>query len=199
MNLSTDRSLLVVVAGANGSGKSTITAHLRQSAGFPINYINPDEIALTLTNISDPVERVYTAAKMADKQREELLNCRKSIAFETVMSHPSKIEFMAQAKAAGYQVLLVFVGLADPELCVRRVSQRVLSGGHDVPRQKIIDRYHRVMSLLPRAIAVADRALLFDNSDDVNGAVLVAEFRAKCLVYRVPDLPKWVNYYPDRD
>jgi predicted ABC-type ATPase len=110
------------------------------------------------------------------------------------MSHPSKIEFMAQAKAAGYQVLLVFVGLADPELCVRRVSQRVLSGGHDVPRQKIIDRYYRVMSLLPSAIAVADRALLFDNSDDVNGAILVAEFRHKCLVYRVPDLPKWVSY-----
>jgi predicted ABC-type ATPase len=198
MNPSQDRPLLVIIAGANGSGKSTITDRLRQSAGFPVNYVNPDKIALTLTSISDPVDRVYTAAKIADKQREELLNLRQSLAFETVMSHPSKIEFMARSQAAGYQVLLVFVGLADPELCVRRVSQRVLSGGHDVPRQKIIDRYHRVMALLPQAIASADRSLLFDNSDDVNGAVLVAEFRAKCLVYRVPDLPKWVNYYPDR-
>jgi predicted ABC-type ATPase len=192
MNL--DRPLLVVVAGANGSGKSTITARLRQESGFPQHYVNPDEIALTLTEIGDLKERVYTAAKVADRCREELLTDRQSLAFETVMSHESKIDFMARARLAGYQVLLVFVGLADPELCVRRVSQRVLAGGHDVPRQKIVDRYLRVMSLLPRAIATADRALIFDNSDDVTGAILVAEFRDGKLIDRVPDLPTWVTF-----
>jgi predicted ABC-type ATPase len=46
--------LLVMIAGVNGAGKSTITAQLRKIQGFPENYTNPDDIALTLTNISDP-------------------------------------------------------------------------------------------------------------------------------------------------
>jgi predicted ABC-type ATPase len=77
---------------------------------------------------------------------------------------------------------------------VRRVSQRVANGGHDVPRQKIIDRYHRVMSLLPQAIRSVDRALLFDNSDELTGATLIAEFRDGREVYKVVDAPQWLVY-----
>jgi predicted ABC-type ATPase len=86
--------LLIAIVGVNGAGKSTITARLRQEPGFPSNYVNPDEIALTLTDISDPTDRVYTAARKADEQRNIWLRDRQSMAFETVMSHPSKIEFM---------------------------------------------------------------------------------------------------------
>jgi predicted ABC-type ATPase len=56
--------VLMMISGINGAGKSTITTRLRRSYGFPENYTNPDDIVLTLTNISDPAERVYTAAKL---------------------------------------------------------------------------------------------------------------------------------------
>jgi predicted ABC-type ATPase len=186
--------LLVTIAGVNGAGKSTITARLRQEPGFPSNYINPDEIALTLTNISDPAERAYTAAGKADEQRNIWLAARQSMAFETVMSHPSKIEFMQSAKNVGYDVMLVFVGLSSSELSFQRVSQRVQSGGHDVPEDKIRARYQRVMALLPSAIEVADRALIYDNSDDSAEARLVLSFNRGQLKYRSPNMPKWLSF-----
>jgi predicted ABC-type ATPase len=182
---------IVMIAGPNGAGKSTITAQFRQKADFPGNYINPDEIVLNMTEIVDPIERVYAAAREADRQRQELLMAKASMAFETVMSHPSKIEFLTIAKQIGYQVMLIFVGVDDPEISVLRVKQRVASGGHDVPRQKIIDRYQRVMSLLPQAIQTVDRAILFDNSSDLTGAKLVAEFLNGQLSYSETILPAW--------
>lgn len=184
---------LVIIAGPNGAGKSTITARFRQKSDFPENYINPDEIVLTMTEITDPVERVYAAMREAERQRQELLIERASMAFETVMSHPSKIEFLKLAKQTGYQLMLIFVGVTDPELSVLRVRQRVANGGHNVPRQKIIDRYQRVMSLLPQAIQAVDRALLFDNSNDLTGAKLVAEFLNGKLSYSDTTLPPWVT------
>jgi predicted ABC-type ATPase len=188
--------LLVTIAGVNGAGKSTITARLRQEPGFPSNYINPDEIALTLTDITDPIERAYTAARKADEQRNIWLADRQSMAFETVMSHPSKIEFMQSAKDAGYDVMLVFVGLSSPELSFQRVNQRVQSGGHDVPRDKIIARYQRVMDLLPSALEVADRALVYDNSDDSAEARLVLSLKRGHVKYRSIDMPEWLNLQP---
>jgi predicted ABC-type ATPase len=186
--------LLIAIVGVNGAGKSTITARLRQEPGFPSKYVNPDEIALTLTNIVDPIDRAYTATRKADDQRTIWLNNRQSMAFETVMSHPSKIEFMQSAKDAGYRIMLVFVGLSSPELSLQRVSQRFQSGGHNVPRDKIMARYDRVMALLPNALQVADRALIYDNSDDCAEARLVLSFNNGQVGYRASDLPEWLNF-----
>jgi predicted ABC-type ATPase len=182
---------LITIAGPNGAGKSTITQRYRDNNLLPSNYINPDEIVLNMTEIVDPIERVYAAARAADRQRQELLLARESMAFETVMSHPSKVEFMRAARKSGYRVTLIFVGVASAEISILRVKQRVANGGHDVPRQKIIDRYDRVMLLFPQAIQAVDRALLFDNSDDLQAAKLVAEFRDGKQVYGVADAPQW--------
>jgi predicted ABC-type ATPase len=182
---------IITIAGPNGAGKSTITQRFRDNNLLPNNYINPDEIVLNMTEIIDPIERVYAAARAADRQRQELLLARESMAFETVMSHPSKIEFMRSAREAGYRVTLIFVGVASAEISILRVKQRVANGGHDVPRQKIIERYDRVMALLPQAIQAVDRALLFDNSDDLQAAKLIAEFRDGKQVCGVADAPQW--------
>jgi predicted ABC-type ATPase len=183
--------VLVMISGINGAGKSTITNRLRRSHGFPENYTNPDDIVLTLTNIPDPAERVYTAAKLSARQREEWLQQRQSMAFETVMSHPSKIEFLQLAKDSGYSVFLVFVGLSNPGLSIQRVRQRVLSGGHDVPTEKIIARYDRVMALLPRALQIADRAMVYDNSEDDQEATLIASFTNGQLNKGFDKIPEW--------
>lgn len=84
------------------------------------------------------------------------------MAFETVMSHPSKVEFIQKAKNAGYYVQLVFVGLSSSELSFERVSQRVQRGGHDVPQDKIIARYDRVMALLRLSRLFGDKCCLFE-------------------------------------
>ena len=158
--------VLLMVAGPNGSGKTTLTASLRQSGvnlGF---YINPDDIAAELSGDYD--KRVLEAQETANKMRDKCLDEKVSFSFETVMSHPSKIEILKRAKARDFLVIVYFVSISDPRINVARVAQRVASGGHDVPEDRIVARYARAMAQLPDAVAVADRTYLFDNSDIKN-------------------------------
>ena len=155
--------ILLMVAGPNGSGKTTLTATLRESGVNLGVYINPDDIAAELTGDYDA--RVLAAQGKANNMRDKCLDERVNFSFETVMSHPSKIEILKQAKANGFVVIVYFVSTSDPDINVARVAQRVASGGHDVPRDRIVARYARAMDQLPDAVAAADRAYLFDNSE----------------------------------
>ncbi len=82
----------------------------------------------------------YKAAKLAAKLRTQLLQDGVSFCFETVFSHPSKIDFLAEAKALGYDIILIYIHLQNAELNLARVAQRVMQGGHSVPADKIINR-----------------------------------------------------------
>ena len=153
---------LLIFAGPNGSGKSTLTNYLI-AAGIEFGeYINPDEIAATL-DMPEP-QRSRQAQTIADFRRDRCLTSGLSFSFETVMSHPSKVELMVRADDAGYEVTLYFVCTSDPEINVRRVENRVHAGGHDVPKERIVARYWRALGLLPSAALVARRTVLFDNS-----------------------------------
>jgi predicted ABC-type ATPase len=163
------RPTLVVIAGPNGSGKTTLTNRLRATGLDFGEYINADEIALELP---DDGQRDTQAQQLANLRRENCLRQRRSFSFETVMSHRSKIDEMRAAKAAGYSLMFIGVALQQPELNVRRVALRVSEGGHNVPTDRIIARYHRTLALMPEAIALSDRALLFDNSDSEAGPQL---------------------------
>ncbi len=182
----TDRPILVIIAGPNGSGKTTLTRQLIEDGvdfGF---YINPDVIAEGLAGTYD--QRVAAAQRIADQQRQDCLAERRSFAFETVMSHESKIATLAQARTAGYAIALYFVATETPELNVERVRQRVAEGGHDVPHDRIVARYARTMALLPQAIAQSDRAVLFDNSYREG---LGARLEPFCEVLRIGDRHRW--------
>lgn len=106
----------------------------------------------------------YLAAAIADFLRDELLAAGTSFSFETVMSHRSKVEFLAKAHADGYRTYLYFIAVESPEINQHRVETRVREGGHDVPQQKINERYGRSLDLLTEALKNADRAYVFDNS-----------------------------------
>jgi len=101
---------------------------------------------------------------LADYIRSILLNTCDKFTFETVMSHPSKLDFIRLAKSLGFRIYLYFVSLEDPIMNIARVEARVRQGGHDVPKEKIVNRYERTMNLLLDAIKLVDRAYLFDNS-----------------------------------
>jgi predicted ABC-type ATPase len=190
---------LLMVAGPNGSGKTTLTTTLRQSGVNLGVYINPDDIAAELTGDYDT--RVLAAQEIADKTRDRCLDEKVSFSFETVMSHPSKVEILKQAKARNFLVIVYFVSTSDPNINVARVAQRVASGGHNVPEDRIIARYARTMARLPDAVAVADRTYLFDNSDLINeyryaGLRWVASFAKNDEILTVKlknSAPKWAR------
>ena len=76
------------------------------------------------------------------------------------------VEFLCKAQQVGFRTYLYFVATEDPEINVSRVQHRVSTGGHPVPRDKIISRYARSLSLLSSAVACAHRAYVFDNSGE---------------------------------
>jgi predicted ABC-type ATPase len=157
-----DAPFLLIFAGPNGSGKSTLADYLIEAGIDFGEYINPDQIAATL-DLSEPT-RSRQAQAIADFQRDRCLASGVSFSFETVMSHPSKVEFMIRADDAGYDVTMYFVCTSDPEINIRRVENRVRRGGHDVPHERMVARYWRTLGLLPHAALVARRTVLFDNS-----------------------------------
>ena len=156
---------LIVVAGPNGAGKTSITEQLlRHEWMGGCEYVNPDYIARDEFGDWNAPDAVNKAANRAAEIRERCLTQCSSLAFETVLSMPDKIEFMRRAKQAGFFVRLFFVGTDDPSINAKRVASRVMEGGHDVPITKIIARHTRSLANCSVAVRIADRAYIYDNS-----------------------------------
>lgn len=142
------------------------------------------------------VEQV--AQILADFIRKKLLSQKKKFSFETVFSHPSKLEIMREAMAQGYKVYLYFVATESPEMNKERVQIRKAQGGHDVPPDKIVSRYYRSLEQLHDAAQLAYRAYFFDNSG--KEAVLFAQFKKKryrkAWDINIDKMPSWFfDYY----
>jgi len=181
---------LWVVAGGNGAGKSTFYRLYLEPRG--VNLVNADLIAQQIAR-GDPQGAGYQAAALAAKLRAALLEEGVSFCFETVFSHPSKIDFIAEAKARGYQVVLVFIHLATTELNQARVAQRVSEGGHDVPWEKIVSRVPRTLQHIRTVLPLVDVAELFDNSSKSDPFRLVARLTAGALQHPGSPLPGWAE------
>jgi predicted ABC-type ATPase len=135
----------------------------------------------------------YTAAIIADFIKQKLLEKKDNFSFETVFSHPSKIEFIQRANLLGYRTYLYYIATNSPEINVSRVEQRELSGGHTVPVDKIIDRYQRSLGNLLPAIRNVYRAYIFDNSG--RNIKLVAEVNPnKKFLLLTKQIPEWLMY-----
>ncbi len=185
---------LLVIAGPNGGGKTTVTARLREERWSEgVEYLNPDEVARDRFGDWNSPEAVLAAARWTDQRREELLAAGAGIAFETVLSTASKIDFLARARSRGYFVRVFFIGTTDPRINAARVAGRVMEGGHTVPIEKILHRYVRSMGNLSAAIQLADRVYVYDNSiDDVDARPCVRTQDG--LLRKVyGQLPQWVG------
>lgn len=155
-------------------------------------YINADDIAATLVGSYE--DRVRAAQAEAGRRREACLRERRDFAFETVMSHPSKVELLERASAEGWFVILYFVATDNPAINVSRVAGRVQRGGHDVPESRIRERYRRTLALLPRALDAAETAALFDNSvigEDAGLRLVLTKSGAS--ITRVGPSPDWLT------
>jgi predicted ABC-type ATPase len=161
--LQTERPVIVVLAGSNGSGKSTFYELYLEKLGLP--FINADLIAKTLEPTT-PEQSAYQSAQLADEARRDLVKRSLSFCMETVFSDPvgDKVQFLKDTQAAGYTIIGIFIQLSDFALSAARVAQRVSRGGHDVPDEKIQSRFARTANNIRAAIHFVDVALVIDNS-----------------------------------
>jgi predicted ABC-type ATPase len=181
------RPILVAIAGPNGAGKSSyFHTHLAESG---LDFVNADVLAESLSLDA------YAAANLADAIRRRLVLRRESFVFETVLSDPvsDKLEFLKGAEKAGYVVLLIFIGIADPDLSSDRVAMRVSQGGHDVPEGKLKERYPRIMANLQRALVEIANVWVYDHSDLELGYRLVATRENGQDVDLHGRVPEWLS------
>ncbi len=136
----------------------------------------------------------YEASILTDFLRNELIQAGKKITFETVMSHPSKIETLKKAQELGYKNYLYFICTENVEINKARVAERVRSGGHNVPSQKTEERYFRSLELLPEAIKYSYRTFIFDNSEDTSNLILDV-YKGKKVTFQTEEIPLWVDKY----
>jgi len=186
------RPRLIVVAGPNGAGKTSITEQLlRHEWMGGCEYVNPDYIARDEFGDWNAPDAVRKAAVRAEEVRERCVREGRSLAFETVLSMPDKIDFIQRAKQAGFFVRLFFVGTDNPAINAKRVALRVMEGGHDVPISKIIARYTRSLANCSVAARIADRAYIYDNSVDNAPAQLLFRISEGKLVRHYGNMNPW--------
>lgn len=195
------KPVLIIIAGPNGSGKTTVTAQLLKSDWLEdAVYINPDNVAKEKFGDWNSPDAVRKAAIYCAEKREECLDKRQSLIFETVMSAPDKLDFIRRAIELGYFVRLFFISTSNPTINAARIARRVMKGGHDVPISKIISRYTKsILNCCDIALEV-DRLYVYDNSAD--DEPLQPLFRLSNGVLGkmyVKSLPEWASSILPKD
>jgi predicted ABC-type ATPase len=181
------RPIVVALAGPNGAGKSSFYRAFLKPSG--LRFVNADVLA------NDLKIDAYGAARLADGLRRQLIEERESFIFETVFSDPvgEKLEFLKEAERAGYAVVLFFIGISGSAVSDERVAMRVAKGGHDVPAEKIAERFPRVMRNLQRALAELSNVRVYDNSDLMHPYRLVATRENGQAVELHGPVPEWLG------
>jgi len=154
-----------VLAGTNGAGKSSIAGAIFRQSGA--DYFNPDEATsrILAANPGMTTAEANGAAWHEGKRLlERTISERLDFAFETTLGGHTIAALLEKALTAGIEVRIWFVGLSSPELHIARVRSRVAWGGHDIPDEKIRERYDQSRINLIELMPKVTELKVYDNS-----------------------------------
>lgn len=180
---------MVIIAGANGSGKSSNTLSFAQQ-GYDV--IDPDRIARNLSPFS-PEKAALSAGKSAINRARENICLGNSFTIETTLA--SKGVYQRLVKEAinnNFDIKLMYISTVSPDININRVASRVAKGGHNVPEADIIRRYERSLDNLGFFFDKASEVILIDNSS--NELNLQLHINDEKLIFAVEksELANWV-------
>ena len=146
---------IIIFAGPNGSGKTTIT-RMARTIGV---YINADDIKRS--SLCSDLE----AAVKAEELREEMIEKGEDFTFETVLSTDRNLKLLKKAKEKGYFLRCIYVLTSDYKINIARVSMSESMGGHGVPEEKIKSGYYNALDLIPDLVEICDIVHIYDNTN----------------------------------
>jgi predicted ABC-type ATPase len=155
---------IYVLAGVNGAGKSSVGGKSLRLSGS--NYFNPDEAAAAISaesgcSLDEANVRAWTEGK---ERLEKAIRERSNFTFETTLGANTIPRLLRQAADEGFDVRVWFVGLASAEQHLARVRARVASGGHDIPEEKIRERWDGSRRNIIRLMPHLTELRVYDNS-----------------------------------
>ncbi len=178
---------LYIIAGANGSGKTTFAKSFSEIHN--LYFINANEIAKKL----DPkniTKHQVKAGRIFFQELNKRLEGNRSFVIETTLSGKYLVKYIAKAKASGFGVEMIYLFLEKPEVNITRVSNRVLNGGHHVPKDDIIRRFYRSKEMFMSVYKdVVDKWIMYYNSDEISEKIATDK-----MIY---DDKKWQEFTKD--
>jgi predicted ABC-type ATPase len=179
---------IVILGGPNGAGKTTAARALLPQELDIREFVNADEIARGLSPFNAE-GAALDAGRVMLKRMRDLAREGQNFAFETTCSGRTHLNLIRQCKVEGWRVTLLFLWLPSPQAALDRVARRVREGGHGIPADVVVGRYHAgLRNLCHLYLPLADVAAIYDNSDE--GRVLIAE-RMPETSLAVHDAARW--------
>ena len=164
-----------IIAGANGSGKTTFAREFLPNYVECLNFVNADLIAGGLSPFSPEGEAVR-AGRLMLEQVQSLIRRKRDFGFETTLSGRTYLVLMRRLKKAGYRVNLFYLWIPSVELALTRIADRVKSGGHDIPTDIVHRRFRRsLQNFFHLYEPLMDSWTMFDNSGSLPRAVASKE------------------------
>jgi predicted ABC-type ATPase len=155
---------MIIVGGANGSGKTTFASRYHKELG--VEFLNADNIATDLAEQGVP-NAMIAAGRIFFRRLEQLIVQRKTFVVETTLSGSYINKVAKRAQAEGYHLRTIFIFLDSPRTCIYRVRARVEKGGHHVPTEDIIRRFTRANENFRSSfIGLSDSWILLYNGGD---------------------------------
>lgn len=186
-----DRPRLTLFAGPNGAGKTTAYRRFVE-AGFEAgDYLNPDDIARLLGADSGDTAFDLRAGREVIRRTRSLIAARQPFVRETTLSGREILRSVSDARASGYRVVMVFVGVRSTRTTGSRVAVRVASGGHDIPQHVQERRLPRSFDNACRVAHIADFVYFLDNAGLQHK--LVATVREGTIVFHDSSQAEWLE------
>jgi len=153
-----------VIAGSNGSGKTTFAREFLPVYARCPRFINSDLIAAGLSPF-DPAAAAVEAGRLVLREIDRALRAGHSFGFETTLAGRTYLRVLREAREDGCRVEIFYLWIPSPELGLARIRDRVEAGGHNVPEPDVRRRYGRTLpNLLGPYRPLADTVHCFDNS-----------------------------------
>lgn len=184
---------VIIFAGPNASGKSTMASKVLQKKDLP--FLNPDMVAKLLFNHIKDEEEKYSKHAMpyTEELRNRLIESEVSFSIETVFSDSRKLVMVSDLKKEGYRIFVVWIGTENPIINAERAMKRQEEGGHFVPRDKVHARYYKSMDNLSKLVEISDSAIVLDNS--IEPYVVIRKSNGCYHLEEEKKCPAWINVY----